>query len=213
MTEEYAASRYEEACALLPSRLRTAALALPLRQKAEIEELRLRIGRQAFLTLPDGEVPLQHTMVTRSDLEQVLDKATEYSRYTASETIRHGYVTAAGGFRVGLCGTALPGGEINEGVRDISSLAIRIPRVREGASLPRCWRESGRTRPEPLGKLLLPLGPLLPEGGGPLAQAVEETREELTGFLREETARQASQGRINAALSMAGACLAILVLL
>ena len=47
----------------------------------------------------------------------------------------------------------------------------------------------------------------------PLAQAVEETREELTGFLREETARQASQGRINAALSMAGACLAILVLL
>ena len=63
MTEEYAASRYEEACALLPSRLRTASLALPLRQKAEIDELRLRIGRQAFLTLPDGEVPLQHTMV------------------------------------------------------------------------------------------------------------------------------------------------------
>ena len=159
MTEEYAASRYEEACALLPSRLRTAALALPLRQKAEIEELRLRIGRQAFLTLPDGEVPLQHTMVTRSDLEQVLDKATEYSRYTASETIRHGYVTAAGGFRVGLCGTALPGGEINEGVRDISSLAIRIPRVREGAALPVLPElvETGR----PVSALLLS-----PPGGG-----------------------------------------------
>ena len=83
----------------------------------------------------------------------------------------------------------------------------------EGAALPRCWRESVRALPPPLGKLLAPLGPLLPEGGGPLAQAVEETREELTGFLREETARQASQGRINAALSMAGACLAILVLL
>ncbi|MDE6900222.1 MAG: hypothetical protein K2P15_04005 [Oscillospiraceae bacterium] len=90
-------------------------------------------------------------------------------------------------------------------------LAERL--AEEGASLPRCWRESVRTLPEPLGKLLLPLGPLLPEGGGPLAKAVEETREELTGFLREETARQASQGRINAALSMAGACLAILVLL
>ena len=93
-------------------------------------------------------------------------------------------------------------------------LLIDLERLaEEGASLPRCWRESVRTLPEPLGKLLLPLGPLLPEGGGPLAQAVEETREELTGFLREETARQASQGRINAALSMAGACLAILVLL
>ena len=30
MTEEYAASRYEEACGLLPLRLRTAAMALPM---------------------------------------------------------------------------------------------------------------------------------------------------------------------------------------
>ena len=43
-------------------------------------------------------------------------------------------------------------------------LAERL--AEEGASLPRCWRESVRTLPEPLGKLLLPLGPLLPEGGG-----------------------------------------------
>lgn len=83
----------------------------------------------------------------------------------------------------------------------------------EGASLPLCWRESVRALPPPLGKLLEPLGPLLPEGGGTLAEAVEETREELAGFLREETARQASQGRITAALSLAGASLAILVLL
>lgn len=82
-----------------------------------------------------------------------------------------------------------------------------------GSVSPRCWRESVRALPPPLGKLLGPLGPLLPEGGGTLAEAVEETREELAGFLREETARQASQGRITAALSMAGACLAILVLL
>lgn len=136
MTEEYAASRFEEACALLPMRLRTAALALPLGRKAEIEELRLRIGRQVFLTAPEGETALLGSMVTRSDLEQVLDRASEYSRYAAAETIRHGYVTAAGGFRVGLCGTALPGAGGNEGVRDVSSLAIRIPRVREGAALP-----------------------------------------------------------------------------
>ena len=63
-----------------------------------------------------------------------------------------------------------------------------------------------------MGKLLLPLGTLLPEGGEALAAAVGETREELTRFLREETARQATQGRITAALSLAGACLAILVL-
>ena len=159
MTEEYAASRYEEACSLLPGRLRTAAMALPLQQKARTEEIRLRIGRPAYLTMPEGEAPLPATMVTRSDLEQVLDKATEYSRYTASETIRCGYVTAAGGFRIGLCGTTLLSGNINEGVRDISSLSIRIPRVREGAALPVLpdLLENG----EPLSTLILS-----PPGGG-----------------------------------------------
>lgn len=135
MTEEYAASRYEEACALLPMRLQSAAMALPLRRKARVEELRLRIGQSVYLTAPEGETPLPQTRVIRSDLEQVLDRATEYSRYAASETIRRGYVTAAGGFRVGLCGTALPSAGGNEGLRDISSLSIRIPRVCEGAAL------------------------------------------------------------------------------
>ena len=46
-----------------------------------------------------------------------------------------------------------------------------------------------------------------------LAAAIEETREELTGFLREETARQAARSRITTALCLAGACLVILVLI
>lgn len=136
MTEEYAASRYEEACALLPMRLQTAALALPLNRKARTEELRLRINQPVFLTLPEGETPLPQTRVLRNDLEHILDRATEYSRYAAAETIRRGYVTASGGFRVGLCGTALPGEDGNDGLRDISSLTIRIPRVCEDIALP-----------------------------------------------------------------------------
>lgn len=136
MTEEYAASRYEEACSLLPLRLRTAALEIPLSRKAQAEELRLRIERPLYLTMPDGEAPLPQTRVLRSDLEQVLDKASDYSRYAAAETIRRGYLTAAGGFRIGLCGTALPSGNENDGLRDISSLSIRIPRVHEGVASP-----------------------------------------------------------------------------
>ena len=65
----------------------------------------------------------------------------------------------------------------------------------------------------PLDRLLAPLGPLLPEGGETLEAAIEETREELTGFVRAEAARQAGQGRITAALCLSGACLLILVLL
>ena len=50
-------------------------------------------------------------------------------------------------------------------------------------------------------------------GDETFSRAVEETREELTGYLRAETARQASQGRITMALCLAGAGLVILVLL
>ena len=129
MTEDYAVSRYEQACALLPPRLRTPALETDRERKARAEELRLRIGRPIHLVLPTGEVPLPMTRVIQGDLEQILDTATDYSRYTAAETIRQGYITAQGGFRLGLCGTALWSGGRNEGLRDISSIAIRIPRV------------------------------------------------------------------------------------
>jgi len=159
MTEEYAAARYEDACALLPGRLRAAAMSMERGQKAAAEELRLRIGRPLYLTMPDGELALPQTRVVRGDLEQVLDRATEYSRYAAAETMRHGYLTAPGGFRIGLCGTALPQGGQNEGVRDVSSLAIRIPRVQEGVAKPVLPQllEEGR----PLSALLLS-----PPGGG-----------------------------------------------
>lgn len=83
----------------------------------------------------------------------------------------------------------------------------------ERDSLPRCWQKAVSLLPPPVRKLLAPLGPLLPAGGEPLADAIEETREELTRFLRDESARQASQCRVTAALCLAGACLVILVLL
>ena len=63
MTEAYAAGRYEEACALLPPALRAAALAVPRRRMARVEELRLRVGRPVGLSLPEGEIPLAQTQV------------------------------------------------------------------------------------------------------------------------------------------------------
>lgn len=81
------------------------------------------------------------------------------------------------------------------------------------ADLPACWARAAADLPGPLGRLTRPLGPLLPAGGERLAAAIEETREELAGFLREETARQAGQGRITAALCLSGALLLILVLI
>lgn len=124
--------RYEAACALLPRRLREAALAAPGRET--VEELRLRLGEQLTLTLPEGERPVPGTRVTGEDLELVLDIATGCSRYTASQSLRQGYLTAEGGFRIGVCGTAVVENSQVTGYRDLSSLAVRIPREQLGLS-------------------------------------------------------------------------------
>lgn len=83
----------------------------------------------------------------------------------------------------------------------------------ETESLPVCWGRVCRGLPAPLDAMLAPLGPLLPGGGKTLERAIEETREELTGFAGEERLRQAAAGRLTAAVCLSGACLGILVLM
>ena len=136
MKTDYAAARFEKACELLPGRLLPMALDISRERMARVEEIRLRVGRPMHLALPEGELPLQQTRVTRDDLEYVLDRSTEFSRYTAAETLRAGYVTAEGGFRIGLCGTVLSLNGRSDGIKDISSMSIRIPRVPEDIARP-----------------------------------------------------------------------------
>ncbi len=123
--------RYEEAAAILPSRLRKLALTLTDEEKAMAEELRLRAGRPMTVLLPAGEVSLE-VRVEPEELETLCDIATEFSRYAAAETLREGYLPVRGGFRVGLCGTAV----MKEGrcgnLKNLSSASIRIARERKG---------------------------------------------------------------------------------
>ena len=122
--------RYEEAAAILPSRLRKAALALPDKERAIAEELRLRAGRPMTVLLPTGEISLE-LQVEPEELETLCDIATEFSRY-ASETLREGYLTVRGGFRVGLCGTAVMKEGSCTNLKNLSSASIRIARERKG---------------------------------------------------------------------------------
>lgn len=127
--------RYEEAAAILPNRLRKWALALPDEQKATAEEIRLRTGRPVTVLLPDGEIPLE-VEAEPEDLETLCDLATEFSRYAAAESIREGFLPVRGGFRVGLCGTAVMKDGVNTNLKNLSSAAIRIARERKGIAEP-----------------------------------------------------------------------------
>ena len=123
--------RYEDAAAILPNRLRKLALALPEEQRAEAEEFRLRAGRPMTVLLPTGEVPLD-AVVEPEELETLCDLATEFSRYAAAETLREGFLPVRGGFRVGLCGTAVMKDGTNTNLKSFSSAVIRIAREQKG---------------------------------------------------------------------------------
>ena len=136
MEDFRAIARYEEAAALLPPRFRTAAMQLDDHRKRRTEEFRLRALQPPTALLPEGELPLPYfgaeRGVTPQELSQMVDTLSEYSRYACAETLRQGYLCLRGGFRLGVCGTAvLRGGSIT-GLRDISSLALRIVTERTG---------------------------------------------------------------------------------
>lgn len=136
------AARYDAAAAFLPNRLRKPALLLPESKKARAEEFRLRAGQPLTVLLPEGELPLEET-VEPEELETLCDLATEFSRYAAAETLREGYLPVRGGFRIGLCGTAVMKEGVNTNLKELSSAVIRIAREQKGIAedlAPRLFR-------------------------------------------------------------------------
>jgi len=138
LTETHGIERYELAAALLPAKWQRTARSIPDWQKAQAEELRLRVGYPMTVLLPEGEqwAGAEKQTVTTQDLEQLCDVVTAYSRYAVTDTIAQGYLNAPGGFRVGLCGTAVMENGKNRNLRRFSSAVIRIAKEAIGISDP-----------------------------------------------------------------------------
>ncbi len=115
---------FQQARLLLPESLRNR---LPMVRAADAEEIRLRLGRPMSLVSCGQETELGSGPVSRREVMQVLEKATDASLHSAAEAMARGYITR-GGIRIGLCGdAAVTDGQVT-GFRSFSSLAIRIPR-------------------------------------------------------------------------------------
>lgn len=142
--------RFEQAAELLPPRLRRPAMEIPDERKARAEELRLRVRQPLTVLTAEGELSAagEHdTLVEPDDLERVIAGVTEYSRYASAEALRQGYLSVRGGFRLGVCGTAVMRDGAVSSVKEFSSLALRIVHERVGlgeALAPRLFDEAGR---------------------------------------------------------------------
>lgn len=115
---------------LLPERLRGTVESMP----PDWEQLRMRLGRPVGVCAAGREWPLSAETVTREDLRYVLERASCASFQSVESQLRAGYVMAAGGIRIGICGTAVMDGGRVEGVRDFSSLCLRVAHEMRGCA-------------------------------------------------------------------------------
>ena len=81
---------------------------------------------------PDGRLtqlePDRAVKLSREQLAQAVTALCRYSVYSCSESLRAGFVTLNGGHRAGICGTASCRDGRIEGIRDYTSVSIRIAR-------------------------------------------------------------------------------------
>lgn len=114
---------WQELLSVLPARLRSE---VDRCGKDSMQELRLRINAPPELVMGDESHWLSGN-VTQSELRFVVNAASLYSPWSVSTTA-HGFLSAAGGHRIGLCGEVIcKDGEI-AGFREVYSLCIRVAR-------------------------------------------------------------------------------------
>lgn len=94
--------------------------------RESLQELRLRLLNQPELVLRNNSVYLQGIVKT-DDLKFCVNMASKYSPWSAN-TVNRGYITAPGGHRIGLCGTAVTENGSMMGIRNLTSLCLRVAR-------------------------------------------------------------------------------------
>ena len=115
-------------------------------EQAHIQEIRLRAGRPVVLHMDGREVFLTEQgnfadssrnacRVTEKELEETLEHICHYSPYAFEEELRRGFVTVAGGHRVGVAGQAVleSDGTVRT-LKNISFLNIRVSHQMKGAA-------------------------------------------------------------------------------
>ncbi|AFC29777.1 Stage III sporulation protein AA [Paenibacillus mucilaginosus 3016] len=119
--------------------------ALPAHMLGDLQEIRIRENRPLELiraggsrfvtaegrTAQDSEAAYRPT---REDCRTLLELLTQHSLYTFEEELKRGFITIAGGHRVGLAGrTVVEQGRVKY-VKDVASFNIRIAREWKGAA-------------------------------------------------------------------------------
>ena len=114
---------WKELLEILPQRLRRE---VDQQGRDGLQELRLRFHAPPELVL-QGESRWLQGDISREELSFVVNAASRYSPW-AAESISQGFLTSPGGHRIGICGQAVYKEGRVSGMREITSLCIRVAR-------------------------------------------------------------------------------------
>lgn len=145
--------------AILPHSIKTMISRLPSSIMAILEEIRIREqrpleiiygGSYAFVTADGSAVqdPHQAYKASKQECLKLLDLLTNHSVYALEEELKRGFITIAGGHRVGLAGRAVTERGKVKLIREINAFNIRIARPVTGCAehvLPQLRDEQHRT--------------------------------------------------------------------
>ena len=109
---------------VLPTRLRQQVDNLG---RDTMQELRLRVGQSVELIL-SGQSRILEMQAQEEDITFIVNAASHYSPWAAATSAK-GYITAAGGHRIGVAGECVVQGGQVTGIRRATSLCIRVARA------------------------------------------------------------------------------------
>jgi stage III sporulation protein AA len=144
--EEIGEKRFDSASLGVCESVRKHLSTLPSEIKNRAQEIRLRVGRPVTLCCPEGIYFLKNgggvtrnagpncVITGKKEVEESFRLLCGNSIYSHDTEIRSGYVTLRGGHRAGICGTCVFQNGAVSGLRDISSINIRIAREVPGCA-------------------------------------------------------------------------------
>lgn len=148
MLKDEKIAKFEDAVSRLSTSLRYALMQVPDDVKKRAQEIRIRTNLPLVIVCGDSFLYVTRSGRTthicgegiiipeKSEVEECFKIICGYSVHAHQSEMVNGYITLPGGHRAGICATAnVENGEI-AGVRNVSSLNLRIARQVTGAAAP-----------------------------------------------------------------------------
>ena len=133
---------FDDAIKELPEKLRAELWETEKYIKEKTREIRIRVNRPIQFYTGDKDyffginacIKHKGRILDKQEIEECFRSVCGYSVHTHQAEIGKGYVTTREGHRVGICGTAVMGESGVKGMREITSLNIRIAREIKGCA-------------------------------------------------------------------------------